>query len=111
MGNYGAMVDAVMAGWYPLCFALFMLLPPARAVAVGLVLGFLLLPNVVYDLPGMPNYDKGLALVLGIGHGFAEPVLQALHDCGRHAFRAGDSACGIRDHARHAELRRGRHVR
>lgn len=67
MGNYGFVVDAVMAGWYPLCFVMFMLLPPARAVAVGLVTGFLLLPNVVYDLPGMPNYDKGLAIVMGVG--------------------------------------------
>jgi len=67
MGNYGFVVDVVMAGWYPLCFTLFMLLPPARAVAVGLVTGFLLLPNVAYDLPGIPNYDKGLAIVLGIG--------------------------------------------
>ena len=66
-GNYGFVVDAVMAGWYPLCFVLFMLLPAPRAVAVGLVTGFLLLPNVVYDLPGMPNYDKGLAIVLGVG--------------------------------------------
>jgi hypothetical protein len=66
-GNYGFTVDAVMAGWYPLCFVLFMLLPAARAVAVGLVTGFLLLPNVVYSLPGMPNYDKGLAIVLGVG--------------------------------------------
>jgi hypothetical protein len=66
-GNYGFVVDAAMAGWYPLCFVLFMLLAPARAVAVGLVTGFLLLPNVVYDLPGMPNYDKGLAIVLGVG--------------------------------------------
>lgn len=66
-GNYGIIVDVAMAGWYPLCFVLFMLLPPARAVAVGLVAGFLLLPNVVYDLPGIPNYDKGLAIVLGVG--------------------------------------------
>jgi hypothetical protein len=58
-----------MAGWYPLCFVLFVLLPPARAVAAGLVLGFLLLPNVVYVLPGLPNYDKGLAIVLGVGFG------------------------------------------
>ena len=64
--NYGFVVDAVMAGWYPLCFVLFMLLPAPRAVAVGLVTGFLLLPNVIYDLPGMPNYDKGLAIVLGV---------------------------------------------
>jgi len=66
-GNYGIVVDVAMAGWYPLCFMLFMLLQPARAVAVGLVTGFLLLPNVVYDLPGMPNYDKGLAIVMGVG--------------------------------------------
>lgn len=66
-GNYGIVVDAVMAGWYPLCFLLFMLLPAPRAVAAGLVTGFLLLPNVVYSLPGMPNYDKGLAIVLGVG--------------------------------------------
>lgn len=67
MGNYGIVVDVVMAGWYPLCFLLFMLLPPPRAVAAGLVAGFLTLPNVTYDLPGMPNYDKGLAIVLGVG--------------------------------------------
>jgi len=82
MGNYGFVVDVVMAGWYPLCFTLFMLLPPARAVAVALVLGFLVLPNVVYDLPGMPNYDKGLAIVLGIS------VAAALCDSARFlAFR------------------------
>jgi hypothetical protein len=67
VGNYGFVVDVVMAGWYPLCFMLFMLLPAPRAVAVGLVMGFLVLPNVTYDLPGMPNYDKGLAIVLGVG--------------------------------------------
>jgi len=67
VGNYGMVVDAAMAGWYPLCFLLFMLLPAPRAVAAGLVTGFLLLPNVIYDLPGMPNYDKGLAIVLGVG--------------------------------------------
>src|SRR5262245_3953795 len=66
-GHYGFVVDLVMAGWYPLCFVLFMLLPPPRAVAAGLVTGFLLLPNVVYDLPGFPNYDKSLAIVLGVG--------------------------------------------
>lgn len=66
IGNYGIVVDVVMAGWYPLCFVLFMLLPAPRAVAAGLVSGFLLLPNVVYSLPGMPNYDKGLAIVLGV---------------------------------------------
>jgi hypothetical protein len=66
MGSYGFTVHAAMAGWYPLCFVLFVLLPPARAVAVGLVTGFLLLPNVVYVLPGVPNYDKGLAIVLGV---------------------------------------------
>jgi hypothetical protein len=82
MGNYGFVVDVAMAGWYPLCFTLFMLLPPARAVAVGLVAGFLVLPNVVYDLPGMPNYDKGLAIVLGVG------VAAMLCDLGRFlAFR------------------------
>ena len=80
--NYGFTVDAAMAGWYPLCFVLFMLLPAPRAVAVGLVTGFLVLPNVVYDLPGMPNYDKGLAIVLGVG------VAAVLCDAGRFfAFR------------------------
>lgn len=67
MGGYRFTVIAAMVGWYPICFTLFMLLPPARAVAVALVAGFLLLPNVVFDLPGLPNYDKGLAIVLGVG--------------------------------------------
>lgn len=65
--QYGLAVHVAMAGWYPLCFTLFLVLRPARAVAVGLVAGFLLLPNVVYVLPGIPNYDKSLAIVLGVG--------------------------------------------
>lgn len=65
-GPHGFAVDLAMAGWYPLCFAFFLMLPPSRAVAVGLVTGFLLLPNVTYDLPGIPSYDKSLAIVLGV---------------------------------------------
>ena len=64
--SYGLLVHLVMGGWYPLCFALFIFLKPARAVAVGLVSGFLLLPKAAYDFPGFPNYDKGLSIVLGV---------------------------------------------
>ncbi len=76
-GHYALPVHLAMAGWYPLCFAAFLALPAPRAVASLLVTGFLLLPNVVYDLPGIPNYDKSLAIVLGIF------VSAALVDLGR----------------------------
>lgn len=63
---YGLIVHMVMGGWYPLCFALFIFLKPVRATAIGLVTGFLLLPKASYDLPGFPNYDKALSIVLGV---------------------------------------------
>jgi len=63
---YGMTVHLVMGGWYPLCFALFIMLRPARAVAAALVTGFLLLPNASYDLPGIPTYDKAVAIVCGV---------------------------------------------
>ncbi len=64
--SYGLVVHLVMGGWYPLCFALFIFMKPARAVALGLVAGFLLLPKASYDFPGFPNYDKALSIVLGV---------------------------------------------
>jgi hypothetical protein len=63
---YGLIVHLVMGGWYPICLALFIFLKPERAVATGLVTGFLLLPKASYDLPGFPNYDKALSIVLGV---------------------------------------------
>ena len=63
---YGLIVHLVMGGWYPICFALFIFLKPERAVATGLVTGFLLLPKASYDFPGFPNYDKALSIVLGV---------------------------------------------
>lgn len=51
-----------MLGWFPLCLALFGVFKPAKAAAIGLVAGFLLLPNVSYDVLGLPAYDKTMAV-------------------------------------------------
>ena len=64
--TYGAIVHLVMAGWYPLCVLFFVMMKPPRAVATGLVTGFLLLPNVSYQIPGIPDYDKSVAIAAGI---------------------------------------------
>jgi hypothetical protein len=55
-----------MIAWFPVCMALFLALRPVRAVCVGVVAGVLLLPNVSYDLIGLPAYDKTMAIGAGL---------------------------------------------
>jgi tetratricopeptide (TPR) repeat protein len=53
-------------GWIPLVLTLFTILPARRAVLVGSIAGWLLLPPFGIDLPGLPNYDKAAAVSVGI---------------------------------------------
>jgi len=53
-------------GWAPLILVLFSLLPARRAVVVGSIASWLLLPSVGIDLPGIPEYSKTTAATTGI---------------------------------------------
>jgi tetratricopeptide (TPR) repeat protein len=55
-----------LIGWIPLTFALFVCLPARRAVVVGAIAGWLLLPPMTISLPGFPDYSKTTAIALGI---------------------------------------------
>ena len=63
--SYGAVVQLAALGWVPFCVALFLMVRPSKAVAIGLVTGFLVYPVATFDLPLIPAYDKRLATVLG----------------------------------------------
>lgn len=65
-GSFNAIAHLMMLAWFPICFGLFLWLKPTRAVAAGVVLGLLLLPNIEYDIHRIPNYDKTMAISLGL---------------------------------------------
>ena len=60
------LIYITLLGWIPFCLLLFMVLPPQRAVVVGVVGGWLVLPPSGIPLPGFPDYDKVMAPVAGI---------------------------------------------
>ena len=49
-----------------LCLVLFAILPPRRAVLVGLLGGWLFLPVARYELSGLPDYSKFSAISFGL---------------------------------------------
>jgi hypothetical protein len=53
-------------GWIPACLILFMMLPARRAVVVGLIGAWVLLPPVSIPLSGIPDYDKSMATIVGV---------------------------------------------
>ena len=61
-------VPALMLGWIGVVIALFWLLPARRAVLVSMLGGWLLLPEIAFELRGLPSYDKyfatGIVVVL-----------------------------------------------
>ncbi len=61
-------INALIAllGWVPLVLVLFAFLPARRAVVVGAVGAWLILPPVGIALPGFPDYDKAVAATVGI---------------------------------------------
>jgi hypothetical protein len=66
IGNANGLVHVAMLGWIPLCLVLFLVLKRERAVAAGIVTGMLLLPNYVYPLSGIPDFDKYFAINMGV---------------------------------------------
>ena len=60
------LIYITLLGWIPFCLLLFMVLPPQRAVVVGVVGGWLVLPPSGISLPGFPDYDKIMAPMVGV---------------------------------------------
>ena len=60
------LIYITLLGWIPVCLLLFVVLPPQRAVVVGVVGGWLLLPPTGIALPGLPDYNKIMAPVVGV---------------------------------------------
>jgi hypothetical protein len=56
----------VMIGWIPLILVSFSLLAPRRAVITAYLVGWMFLPILSWDLPGLPQYDKTTATNLGV---------------------------------------------
>ncbi len=56
----------VMIGWIPIILVSFSLLTPRRAVITAYIVGWLFLPILKWDLPGLPQYDKATATSLGV---------------------------------------------
>jgi len=51
--------------WIPISAALFLWLPIARALSISYVAGWLLLPFVSFRLPGVPDFGKATAILMG----------------------------------------------
>ena len=60
------LIYIALIGWIPFCLLLFMVLPPHRAVVVGVVGGWLILPPAGIPIPGFPDYDKIMAPMAGV---------------------------------------------
>jgi hypothetical protein len=55
-------VALAMFGWIPVVLALFLFLPPRRAVLWGFLLGWIFLPFARYPIEGLPDYTKIFAI-------------------------------------------------
>jgi hypothetical protein len=63
-GIIGAQI--VLVSWIPLAVLLFTFLPARRAAIAAAIAGWLLLPPTGISLPGIPDYTKTSAVVLGL---------------------------------------------
>lgn len=59
-------IPIALFGWVPLSLALFAVLPSRKALLTSYILGWLILPTVSLDLPGLPNYSKATAVSYGV---------------------------------------------
>jgi hypothetical protein len=60
-----SLVPIVMFGWVPVVLAMFLLLPPRRAVITAFLAAWLFLPMAGYSIPGIPDYTKMTATCYG----------------------------------------------
>ena len=52
--------------WIPIVVGFFVFLPPRKAVVVSFIAAWLALPNIGFNLPGMPDYTKMTATVVAV---------------------------------------------
>src|SRR4051812_43410554 len=71
------LAQAILFGWIPIVLVLFSALPPRRALIAATIGGWLSLPSVRIPLPGIPDFSKVTATVMGMLLG------SALFDPGR----------------------------
>src|SRR5436853_3634893 len=62
----GFLVPVTLFGWIPAVLAMFMLLPPRRAVITAFLLAWLFLPMAGYSIHGLPDYTKMSATAAGV---------------------------------------------
>jgi hypothetical protein len=61
------MANVVLFSWPLVAVLLFMRLGRERGLVWSVVVGYLFLPEAItFPLPGLPDYDKGLAVALGV---------------------------------------------
>ena len=63
---YTHLVPITLYGWVFFTISLFFLLTPQRAVVIAVIGGTLLLPEASFDLPGLPLYNKFVAISIGL---------------------------------------------
>lgn len=72
-----SLVPIAIFGWPLIVLALFTVVPPRRAVIIGMLGAWLFLPVVAgYRLPGMPDITKMSITCAGVFVG-ASPLMQA----------------------------------
>src|SRR4051812_37998865 len=65
------LVPLTLFGWIPFVLFLFVLFPPRMAVISSFLLAWLFLPMAGYGVPGLPDYTKMSATVIGVLMGAA----------------------------------------
>ncbi len=61
------LVAIMLFGWVPFAIFCFSVLDVRKAILVTLIGGWLFLPHIPgYDLPGMPPYDKNMAIAIAL---------------------------------------------
>ena len=60
------LVPIMLFGWIPFTIFLFLSCKPHHAALVSVIGGWLLLPQTGYNLPGLPEYNKSMAIALGL---------------------------------------------
>jgi hypothetical protein len=60
------LIPLSLLGWIPISMAMFLLLPPRRAVVASIIGAWLLLPPAAIPLSGIPDFDKMMAATVGI---------------------------------------------
>jgi len=58
--------EIVLLAWIPIIIVIFASLPPRRAALTSTIVGWLFLPRISYELPGIPEFGKISATTIGV---------------------------------------------